>query len=123
MRGFYFSYSWAGSQDVGANLGRVEVLLDESVYDGRQLGRDEKVAGRLEPRDDASQRCTKLLYKLHNLGLRLVAGDPGVYVGDDVRAEGAAQLVPRLGQTQADVSTQVRINRTFISAFLQTDPM
>ena len=89
-------YSRAGG-DVGADLLRVQVVVDQAVDDGGQLGLHQRVALLLQGRPEkAAQGVAELLGELHDLVLCRVAGDEVVQVGDDVDADGAGQLVPGL---------------------------
>ena len=84
--------------DVGADLLRVQVVVDQAVDDGGQLGLHQRVALLLQGGPEkAAQGVAELLGELHNLVLCGVAGDEVVQVGDDVDADGAGQLVPGLG--------------------------
>merc|ERR1719352_2160304 len=90
-------YSRAHADGVADLLG-VEVVVDQAVNDGRQLGLHQRVALLLDARPEkAAQGVTKLLEELHDLVLCGVAGDEVVQVGDDVDADGAGELVPALG--------------------------
>ena len=81
-----------------ADLLWVEVVVDQPVDDGRQLGLHQGVALLLDRGPEkASQGVAELLEELHDLVLGGVAGDEVVEVGDDVDADGAGQLVPALG--------------------------
>ena len=81
-----------------ADLLWVEVVVDEPVDDGWQLGLHQGVALLLDRGPEkASQGVAELLEELHDLVLGGVAGDEVVEVGDDVDADGAGQLVPALG--------------------------
>merc|ERR1711910_18049 len=89
--------SWA-HPDGAADLLRVEVVVDEAVDDGGQLGLHQRVALLLDGSPEkASEGVAKLLEEGHNLVLSGVAGDEVVEVGDDVDADRAGQLVPALG--------------------------
>merc|ERR1712223_1160925 len=87
--------------DVGADLLRVQVVVDQAVDDGGQLGLHQRVALLLQGSPEkAAQGVAQLLGELHDLVLCGVAGDEVVQVGDDVDAEGAGQLVPGLRDGQ-----------------------
>merc|ERR1712112_605380 len=89
--------SWAHPDGV-ADLLRVEVVVDEAVDDGGQLGLHQRVALLLDGSPEkASESVAKLLEEGHNLVLSGVAGDEVVEVGNDVDADRASQLVPALG--------------------------
>merc|ERR1719288_432430 len=89
--------SWAHPDGV-ADLLRVEVVVDEAVDDGGQLGLHQRVALLLDGGPEkASEGVAKLLEEGHNLVLSGVAGDEVVEVGDDVDADRTGQLVPALG--------------------------
>merc|ERR1719489_545275 len=84
--------------DGGADLLGVEVVVDQAVNDGWQLGLHQGVALLLDARPEkAAQSVAKLLEELHDLVLGGVAGDEVVQVGDDVDADGTGELVPALG--------------------------
>merc|ERR1719352_598792 len=81
-----------------ADLLGVEVVVDQAVNDGGQLGLHQRVALLLDARPEkAAQGVTQLLEELHDLVLGGVAGDEVVQVGDDVDADGTGELVPALG--------------------------
>merc|ERR1712140_36792 len=89
--------SWAHPDGV-AHLLWVEVVVDEAVDDGGQLGLHQRVALLLDGSPEkASEGVAQLLGEGHNLVLSGVAGDEVVEVGDDVDADRAGQLVPALG--------------------------
>ena len=52
--------SRTGSEHVCADLGGVEVVMDEGVDEGGDLALDDEVAGGLEVGDDLSQAGAKL---------------------------------------------------------------
>merc|ERR550517_558260 len=89
--------SWAHADGV-ADLLWVEVVVDQPVDDGGQLGLHQGVAMLLDAGPEkTAQGVAQLLEELHALVLGGVAGDEVVEVGDDVDADGAGQLVPALG--------------------------
>ena len=89
--------SWAHADGV-ADLLWVEVVVDQPVDDGGQLGLHQGVALLLDAGPEKpAQGVAQLLEELHDLVLGGVAGDEVVEVGDDVDADGAGQLVPALG--------------------------
>merc|ERR1711928_138163 len=89
--------SWAHADGV-ADLLWVEVVVDQPVDDGGQLGLHQGVALLLDAGPEKSaQGVAQLLEELHDLVLGGVAGDEVVEVGDDVDADGAGELVPVLG--------------------------
>ena len=91
----------ASSKEVSADLGRVQVVIHESLDDGWELASDQQVAGGLESGDDLSQGMANLLDKVNDLLLGGVAGDEVVQVGHDVGADVAGELVARLGRDRS----------------------
>merc|ERR550517_1153802 len=90
-------FSWAHADGVADLLG-VEVVVDQPVDDGGQLGLHQGVALLLDAGPEKpAQGVAQLLEELHDLVLGGVAGDEVVEVGDDVDADGAGELVPALG--------------------------
>ena len=90
-------FSWAHPDGV-ADLLWVEVVVDQPVDDGGQLGLHQGVALLLDRGPEkASQGVAQLLEERNDLVLGGVAGDEVVEVGDDVDADGAGELVPALG--------------------------
>merc|ERR1712180_183284 len=79
--------------DGGADLLGVEVVVDQPVDDGRQLGLHQGLAGPLQAGEQLAIGGAQLFDIVNNLLLGGVAGDELVQVGDNVHAEAAQELV------------------------------
>jgi len=86
------------SKNVSADLGGVQVVVDESFDDGGELAGDQQVAGGFKSGDELSQGMADFLDKVNDLLLGGVAGDEVVQVSHDVHTDVAGQLVARLGR-------------------------
>jgi len=85
--------SRAGSEHLGADLGGVQVVVDEGIDDGGQLGLHDEIAGVFKVRDQLSESMADLLNEIDNLLLGGVARDEVVEVRHDVHADAAGELI------------------------------
>jgi len=85
-----------GAEQLSADLGRVHVVVDESVDDAGELAADQKVTRRLKTVDDLTESLADLLDLVHNLLLGGLTGDEVVKVGHDVHADAACEFISGL---------------------------
>merc|ERR1711872_172507 len=88
-------YSLRTDPEFGADLLRVEVLVDNTLDDARAVVVEEARASLAKARNQLVKTQTNLIEEVHDLLFCGLVSDELVNVSDDVHTNVAGQLVPR----------------------------